>query len=109
MAARLTNRLVSSTRGGDTEVAGELGSFGGVDFFMDIFRGLREFGLRQAVFLFGVIGGGDGDRTQRDYLRARNDPDLLALRGPGQPGAEILPYICDRQRFHRAINVILIS
>jgi len=56
--------LVSTTRGdGGAEVTGELNGFGGGDFFMDFFRGLREFGLRQTVFLFGVIGGMDDDRA----------------------------------------------
>ncbi len=97
-------RLVSTTRGagGGPEVAGELEGFGGVDFFMDFFRGFREFSHGQAVFLFGVVGGMDGDRAQGDHLRAANDADLLARSRTGQPRAKVLPRTRDRQRLHRS-------
>ncbi|MEN9635586.1 MAG: hypothetical protein RL077_3990 [Verrucomicrobiota bacterium] len=90
------------TRGGDggPDVAGELGGFGGVDFFMDFFRGAREFGLGQPVFLFGIIRCGDFDRAQSDYLCAGNDADFFAPPRAGQPRAEILPCVRDRQSFH---------
>jgi len=35
---------------------------------MDFFRSLREFGLGQAVFLFGVVGRAYSDWTQGDHL-----------------------------------------
>jgi hypothetical protein len=78
---------VSTTCGrrGGPDIAGEREGFGGVDFLMDFPRGLREFGLGQAVFLLGVVRGVNGNRTQGDHLRSTHDADLLPFRRPGEP------------------------
>jgi hypothetical protein len=67
---------------------------------MDFPGSIRQLDLGQTVFLFGVVGRLDGYRAQRDHLRTGNNPDLLAARRPGQPGAKILSGIRDRQGFH---------
>src|SRR5262245_59027913 len=44
----------------------------------DPFRRPVQFFLGEAIFSFGVVGGGDGDGTKGRHLVANEDADFLA-------------------------------